>query len=87
MNDRLLRRTVTFVVRLWAEYLGQTPPVWRGEIERVGSSDWSDEVECVSSVQRWIFGDLGELVNFMRRQTEDARQRGGEDKKDRIDVE
>jgi len=86
MSDHLLRRTVTFVVRLWAEYLGQTPPVWRGEIERVGSSDWSDEVERVSSVRRWTFGDLDELVDFMRRQTEDARQRGGEDKKDRVDV-
>jgi hypothetical protein len=35
----LHRRTETFVVRVWAEYLEQTPPAWRGEIERVGSGE------------------------------------------------
>jgi len=37
VNESLSRRTVTFVIRIWAEYLEQTPPVWRGEIECVGS--------------------------------------------------
>ncbi|MBC8248501.1 MAG: hypothetical protein H8E90_02380 [Anaerolineales bacterium] len=39
MSDPLPRRTMTFVVRLWAEYLEQTPPAWRGEIEDVGSGE------------------------------------------------
>jgi hypothetical protein len=37
VSDHLSRHTETFVVRLWAEYLEQTPPTWRGEIEHVGS--------------------------------------------------
>lgn len=37
MSARLARRTETFVVRIWAEYLEQTPPAWRGEVEHVGS--------------------------------------------------
>jgi hypothetical protein len=28
-----------FIVRVWAEYLEQTPPVWRGEIEDVESKE------------------------------------------------
>ena len=35
----LHRRTETFIVRVWAEYLEQMPPTWRGEIERVGSKE------------------------------------------------
>lgn len=33
------RHTETFIVRLWAEHLEQMPPVWRGEIEHVGSKE------------------------------------------------
>jgi hypothetical protein len=39
VTDYLSRRTVTFIVRLWAEYLEQTPPVWRGEIERADTKE------------------------------------------------
>lgn len=39
MSDRLPRRTMIFIVRVWAEYLEQTPPVWRGEIEDVESKE------------------------------------------------
>ena len=35
----LHRRTETFVVRVWTEYLEQMPPTWRGEIEHVGSKE------------------------------------------------
>lgn len=38
-GQALPRRTVTFIVRVWAEYLEQTPPVWRGEIEQVDSKE------------------------------------------------
>ena len=36
MGEPLRRRTETFIVRVWVEYLEQTPPIWRGEIEHVG---------------------------------------------------
>ena len=39
MSESLRRRTETFIVRVWAEYLEQTPSVWRGEIEHAGSGE------------------------------------------------
>ena len=53
MSGRLSRRTETFIVRLWAEYLEQTPPSWRGEIKRVGSGE----------VKR--FGNVDEMLEFI----------------------
>lgn len=53
MNDPLRRRTETFVVRLWAEYLEQTPPAWRGEVEHVDSG------------QVVRFGDTGKMLEFI----------------------
>ena len=32
MRQLLHRRTATFVIRVWAEYLELEPPIWRGEI-------------------------------------------------------
>jgi hypothetical protein len=53
MSDPLPRRTATFIVRLWAEYLDQTPPAWRGEIEHVSSG----ETMC--------FGDVNQMWEFI----------------------
>ena len=53
MSYPVPRRTITFVVRLWAEYLEQTPPAWCGEIEHVESGE----------VAR--FGDVGKMVEFI----------------------
>jgi hypothetical protein len=53
VSHPLPRRTVTFVVRLWAEYLEWTPPAWRGEIEHVGSGQ----------VNR--FGDVSTMLEFI----------------------
>lgn len=39
MSVPLARRTEAFIVRIWIEYLAQTPPVWRGEIEHVDSKE------------------------------------------------
>jgi len=39
MNDIPRRNTLTFVVRVWIEYLEQTPPSWRGEVEVVGGGE------------------------------------------------
>jgi hypothetical protein len=33
MKNPCERHTVVFIVRLWAEYLNQQPPAWRGVIE------------------------------------------------------
>lgn len=33
MNKSMKRHTVVFIVRLWAEYLSEQPPCWRGVIE------------------------------------------------------
>ena len=39
MNTPPQRRTITFVIRLWAEYLEQNPPCWRGEIEQIDKAE------------------------------------------------
>ena len=33
MNNPLQRCTITYIVRVWGEYLNQQPPVWRGVVE------------------------------------------------------
>lgn len=33
MSTPIQRCTVAFIVRIWAEYLDQQPPTWRGAIE------------------------------------------------------
>jgi hypothetical protein len=54
MDNSLSRRTVVFVVRVWAEYLEQAPPAWRGEIEHVGSGE------------AMRFGDVGTMLEFLQ---------------------
>lgn len=39
MGNLLSRRTLDFLVRLWAEHLEQTPAALRGEIEPVGTGE------------------------------------------------
>ena len=39
MSGQFARCTETLIVRLWAEYLEQAPPAWRGEIEHVGGRE------------------------------------------------
>lgn len=57
--SELVRRTETFIVRLWGEYLEQTPAIWRGEIEHV------------SSRQVIHFRDINEMINFIKDCTTD----------------
>jgi hypothetical protein len=52
-SDHLSRRTAVFIVRVWTEYLEQTPPVWRGEIERVNGDE------------KVRFGTMEEMNDFM----------------------
>ncbi len=60
-GQALLRRTATFVVRLWAEYLEQTPPAWRGEIEHVGSGEKAHFREAADIV-RFIAAHVSETA-------------------------
>jgi hypothetical protein len=67
--SELVRHTETFIVRLWVEYLEQTPPTWRGEIEHVGEE----------SVIR--FGSLHEMNHFIQRcASAQPRAKTGEEK-------
>ncbi len=50
MDSLPRRETMTFVLRVWAEYLRQSPPSWRGEIEQVGGG------------RRFYFGSLEEMA-------------------------
>ena len=63
MRDYLPRRTVTFIVRLWAEYLEQTPPSWRGEIKHTKSGE----------VARFV--DLGKMLEFIEGLTGKPKER------------
>jgi hypothetical protein len=56
------RRTATFIIRLWVEYLDQEPPIYRGEIESVTSS------------QKIAFGDLSALIAFLQEQASPISQ-------------
>jgi hypothetical protein len=49
------RRTRAFILRIWTEYLDQSPPTWRGEIEDVSNRE----------VER--FGSAEELLASLRR--------------------
>lgn len=65
MSERLPRHTETFIVRLWAEYLEQTPPAWRGEIEHVGGKEATH------------FRDLREMSHWIQRCIEAQCHTGG----------
>jgi len=56
VSEHLSRHTVIFVVRLWAEYLEQTPPAWRGEVEHVQNGEkiaFRDLATLVAFIERW----------------------------------
>lgn len=57
MNTPAQRRTVIFIVRVWAEYLGAEPPGWRGVLEGVESG------------QKTPFTQLDEIAEIIRQQT------------------
>jgi hypothetical protein len=56
---QLSRCTEIFIVRVWAEYLEQVPPIWQGEIEHV------------SSKQAVYFGNINEMIDFIKHCTTD----------------
>ncbi len=54
MKSPLTRRTVTYIVRVWTEYLHATPTVWRGE------------VALVEGEEVYYFRDLEEMTAWIR---------------------
>jgi hypothetical protein len=57
LSHRFSRRTETFIVRFWIEYLEQTPPAWRGEIEHVSGGEvlrFHDWEEMSAEIRRWV---------------------------------
>jgi len=56
-NSQIQRQTVSFVVRLWAEYRLELPPTWRGEII------------CPDTGASRLFRDLADISVFIAEQT------------------
>mgnify|MGYP001812623328 CR=1 FL=1 len=58
MSLPVQRRTVVFIVRVWAEYLHAQPSCWRGVLEGVESG------------QKTPFTDLDEIPEIIQQQTQ-----------------
>jgi hypothetical protein len=69
MKSMLQRHTITFIVRVWAEYLEQTPPSWRGEVERLDSGE------------QIHFRQLSQVLNFI--QFSAAKQKTDQNEKEK----
>jgi len=57
MNPTPKRRTMTYIVRIWAEYQDEQPPRWCGVIEVAGSG------------LKTYFSQLDEMNDFIKQQT------------------
>jgi hypothetical protein len=60
VKDLLRRNTISFVVRVWAEYQGQIPASCYGEIE------------CLDNGEKYHFRHWQEIATFIERQTSEA---------------
>ena len=56
------RQTVTYIVRVWAEYLEEQPPSWRGEVESVAGGE------------KTPFIDLTQMAAAIREKTQSTTQ-------------
>ena len=61
------RCTIAFVVRVWAEYLGQQPPSWRGVLELV---DQGEEIPFTTLEEMMA---LIQKITMIHYQLEDER--------------
>lgn len=59
MSNPLQRRTITFIVRVWGEYLNYQPPSWRGVLELC---DRGEEI---------VFSNLEDLLAIIQENTKD----------------
>jgi len=66
MHTPLQRQTAIFIVRLWAEYLSEQPPVWRGVLE------------VVANGQKISFTNLDEMADLIQKQTIEQFKTEGE---------
>ncbi len=57
MSHSLKRRTVIFIVRVWAEYLSEQPLRWQGVIEMAGTG------------QKIHFSHLEEIAEIIQKHT------------------
>jgi hypothetical protein len=57
MNPFPSRQTVTFIVRIWAEYLQEQPPRWSGVIEPVEGGE------------KIHFTDLTQITDIIQQKT------------------
>ena len=62
----LRRQTITFVVRVWVEYLNQENPCWRGEIEHPGTGG------------SLYFTDLSEMAEIIRHEAAASAAKNGQ---------
>jgi len=58
MTSHPSRHTVTYIVRIWSEYLDESPPRWRGVVVPVG-----EETPL-------HFAGLGEMLEIIRQKTQ-----------------
>jgi len=59
MSNPLQRCTITFIVRVWGEYLNCQPPSWRGVLELC---DRGEEI---------VFSNLEDLLAIIQENTKD----------------
>jgi hypothetical protein len=52
------QRTVVYIVRIWAEYLDESPPQWRGVIAPIGEA---------KSIH---FSTLDEMIDLIQKKTQ-----------------
>jgi phytoene/squalene synthetase len=53
----------SLLIRLWREVTAETQDL---------SADWHSEVEHIQTGERWAFGTLDELLEFLRSEAEDV---------------
>jgi hypothetical protein len=61
MNFSPKRKTLTFIVRIWAEYLNEQPPRWCGVIEPVGFAEkihFTNQDEIIDLIQQKTYQKL-----------------------------
>jgi len=51
MNSTPKRKTKSYIVRVWAEYLDEQPPRWCGEIESIESGEKSHFKELTQVIE------------------------------------
>ncbi len=52
------RKTITYIVRVWAEYLNESPPRWRGIIEPVDGDE------------KIYFTEITQIVDLIQQKTQ-----------------